>query len=336
MNQRRIHWFEKFQVQLATAAVLAATYFALWPLLRNCDPQEPLTFLADGADRTLTLAIAFWAIACICAAGTAGGRPEGAMVAALIGLGGLSLRSPPMRALLWAHMNSAAALYGTLILEILLLACVVAVAEVTVGLTRRLTGLVAPGWKWRDPSAKLSDKQREELGEVPLGGKPVQGGLLLDVLLAVFSRPMRRQPSPAHATPRSWMVKAASFLALATVIATVLSLLLMRSSDRGQILFALLVSFFLGSLVSHQKFPCGLSALCWIMPVVVGVCFYALGAASSMGPGPQGWIEVGYYARALPIDWITAGGGGAMLGYWASSRIHQMRRIERQEQTEGV
>jgi len=336
MNQRRLHWFEKLQVQLTTVAVLAATYFALWPLLRNCDPQEPLTFLADGAGRTLALAIAFWAIACICAAATAGGRPEGAMVAALIGLGGLSLRSPRMRALLWAHVDSAPALYRTLILEILLLAFFVVVADLIAGLMRRLMRRLGPRWQWRDPSAELSDKQREELGEMIVAGKPVQGGLLLDVLLAVFTRRMRRHPPPAHATPRSWVVRAASFLALAMVIATVLLLLLMRSSDRGQILFALLVSFFLGSLVSHQKFPCRLSALCWLMPVILGVCFYALGAASSVGPGPRGWIEIDYYARALPIDWITAGGGGSMLGCWASSRIHQMRHIERQEQAEGA
>jgi hypothetical protein len=35
------------------------------------------------------------------------------------------------------------------------------------------------------------------------------------------------------------------------------------------------------------------------------------------------------YAYALPIDWMTVGEGGALLGYWVSQRIHEIRHFEK-------
>ena len=75
------------------------------------------------------------------------------------------------------------------------------------------------------------------------------------------------------------------------------------------------------------------SLFCWAMPVPAGVLFYLLASLSS-GPGKeQAWIDVpkyAKYAQALPIDWITFGSGGAILGFWISERIHEMRHFEKQ------
>ena len=103
-------------------------------------------------------------------------------------------------------------------------------------------------------------------------------------------------------------------------------LVLMKSSNRGQILFALGASFLLGTMIAHQLFPATQSAVAWAGPVLGAVFLYALTCASSIGLGPQAWREVLINARALPVDWITFGAGGAVLGYWISARIHEMRR----------
>ena len=124
----------------------------------------------------------------------------------------------------------------------------------------------------------------------------------------------------------------APYMLLALVIAAALLLTLLRSADRGQVIFALLASFFLATLIAHQVFPNNRGALAWVLPVVLAVASYALGSASALGKPPQGWIEVSYYAQVLPIDWLTAGAGGAMAGYWVSLRIFEAQRIDRLEQ----
>ena len=37
------------------------------------------------------------------------------------------------------------------------------------------------------------------------------------------------------------------------------------------------------------------------------------------------------YARVLPIDWLTFGIGGGLLGHWLSSRMHEAKHIEEKE-----
>ena len=60
-------------------------------------------------------------------------------------------------------------------------------------------------------------------------------------------------------------------------------------------------------------------------------------AAAAAGSQPDAWARVNDYSRALPVDWLTAGSGGAVLGYWISERLHEMKYIERhQEQSEGA
>ena len=119
-------------------------------------------------------------------------------------------------------------------------------------------------------------------------------------------------------------------LGLGLVVALVLLMLLMRSSDRGQILFALLAAFLSASAIAHQVFPTPHSIVVWGMPMLVAIGLYAL-AAFTAGHGEGAWIGLPKYAGALPVDWLTAGCGGALIGYWISERIHELRHIQRGE-----
>jgi hypothetical protein len=125
--------------------------------------------------------------------------------------------------------------------------------------------------------------------------------------------------------------RGAACLAVGLGVALVMLWLLLRSPERGQILFALLVSFVLAALIAHQLLPSRHSMLMWTLPFVVAMFLYAMGAALDLGESPRAWAIVPLRARALPIDWMTAGCGGAFLGYWLSARIHEMRFIEKRE-----
>ena len=153
---------EKFQVQLVTVAALAVVYLGLWPLFRGSDPSGPVTFLSNGSLAEMGLfAVVFWALACVCAAVTITGRPEGAMIAMLIGAGGLALRSGQIRTLLWSNMANGSALYGRLAVEVLILAAVVAVGSTVIGLVRLAASRVRPRWLWRDPLAEPGGMQTD-------------------------------------------------------------------------------------------------------------------------------------------------------------------------------
>ena len=77
--------------------------------------------------------------------------------------------------------------------------------------------------------------------------------------------------------------------------------------------------------------PWGITS--WPAAMLLAIVFYALGSlpatAGAFGPA---WTHTPYYARALPIDWLTAGAGGALFGYWSSQRVHEAHHLAENEQ----
>lgn len=262
------------------------------------------------------------------------------MIAVLIGAGGLSLRSGQIRALLWNNMANSGVLYSKLILEVIVLALLLAVAETVISLIRGAIGRVMPGLLWADPLSQTSDQQRRESPK-PLAASAsgwLAEAYVVGLIIAAFKRLVREvSPKDGRARRKSKTLnQAASFFGVALIVAAVLVMCLMRSAQRGQILFALLAAFFLAVLIAHQLFPTPYARAAWALPIVLAVCSYALAVAAGIGTPPQGWIDVRNYARALPLDWLTAGCGGAMLGHWVSARVYEARHFDKQQQEEGV
>jgi hypothetical protein len=110
--------------------------------------------------------------------------------------------------------------------------------------------------------------------------------------------------------------------------------LLARSSDRGQILFALLAGNFLATLVAYQVFPSRSRWAAWASALAAGVVFYVLAAVGAPRTGAGAWVFVANCSQALPIDWITAGLGGALLGFWGSSRLHEGKFLDQCEDSQ--
>lgn len=297
MTQRKFHWLEKLQVQLASAAALFIVYFWLYPLVRPWDPNAALAFVPyGGLGQLAMLAGIVWALAAVAALLTTKSRPQGAMVAALIGAGGFCLRSPQMRTLLWLQGDGYAGLFFKLIGETVLLTVVLLGAAVIIAAVRRAVEAIQPAWMWSDP--------------------------LLDA----------PQEKKSH---RDRLFQALSCVGLMLALAIVLVIVLLRTADRGQIIFALLTANLLGMLAAHQVFPARSSVVAWVGPMLIGVLFYILavvGALTHSDAGANLWASVTLYANPLPIDWMTAGAGGGVLGYWISERIHELRHIERHEQ----
>jgi len=278
-------------------------YFLLAPAVWRQGSLMPLAFIPTGDyAHAAAFAVGLAVLAAVCAVATITARPAGAMLAVLIGIGGLSLRSEGIRTLLWDRQDELGGLYGELVLEVVMMFVILAAAAAVIGLVRRVAGRLVPTWVWRDP-----------LPEMHASGD------------------RRHGPIGKAARRREIIKRYAWSLLLGMAIAPVLVLLLMRSDDRGQILFGLLAGFGVAAAVANYVFPVSGGAVFLVMPVLTAVLFYAMAGATYVPDPPQGWINVPLYAHPLPIDWLAAGGAGAILGYFISARIRQLHGIERHE-----
>ncbi len=308
------HWLEKAHVQAAAAAALAFMWFVGWRLVQPEDPQSALTFIPTGHYACFAVFAALvLAFAVGCALVTLPARPEGALLATLVGAAGLSLRSAPMRTVLWQFPDPRW-VFLKLAVEALLMVAVLFAAAAVILLVRSVFRRLAPRWVWKEQPEQLS------------GGDEQPGGQ---------GRPS--EPGEPATTLRAGAARAGACLLMEMAAATVLLVLTFRSPDRGQIAFALAGSFFLSALIAHQTFPARAAAACWLGPVVMAVAVFALGYLVADYPDQPTWHAALLVAQnlplraALPVDWMTLGGAGAVGGFWLSRRFHYARLHHGQE-----
>jgi hypothetical protein len=330
MSQWRFHWIEKTQVQLASALGIVACYLLLWPMVRPADPLGPLAMLAHGRVGAVALVLAASAVL----AGTGGlitthSRPVGAVVTALLGIGGLSLRSPWIRPLLWSHEGSFPGLYAVLAVETLLLSLAWPISAIVAAFVRSAIAGARPEWTWRDPLEPASTDEDDPAVRWYQDYRAMLARLIAPVPVGAPSASRH----PRQGRPNEW-INAPLCMVMCGAVSSILLLLLLQSPLRGQVLFALLASCTLGMLLAHQVYPTRHSGVAWATPVVLAMAFYTLSAIHAgglHGSDPEAWRQVGPWAQILPIDWLTAGCGGAGLGVWISSRVHELRHIESQQ-----
>jgi len=299
MTGAQLHWIEKLTVQVAAVAALAGGYFLAFPAMRGSDPELAVAFMPTGSYvQGMVFAVMVLVLAAACALLTLPARPEGALVAALIGAGGVSARSPGFRTLLWTQSGGLGGLYLGLIAEVAFLAVVLAGAFAVIGLVRRVMTAAWPGLVWKPPTEGAASS-----------GSP-------------------RPPQGRSARAGTDLGRSLGAMGLELALGMVLLLVFLQSSDRGQVIFALLAGFALAVIAANRLCPVRESHFFWLAPMAVAVLFYLLGWVSSAGASSGNWTAVPLYANILPVDWLTAGCGGAALGYWISQRAGESRYSE--------
>ncbi|MCJ7543174.1 MAG: hypothetical protein MUP47_01195, partial [Phycisphaerae bacterium] len=124
--------------------------------------------------------------------------------------------------------------------------------------------------------------------------------------------------------------------ALALAVGLAVLTVLLQSSRRGQVLFALLASFAVAAWLAQRLLPAPHVEAYLLAPVVAALVLYALASVASYGPRPEAWAAVPLHARVLPVDWLTAGCGGAMFGCWVGQRMQEGKLLDRlEEQQKG-
>ncbi|MFA6133211.1 MAG: hypothetical protein WC869_04255 [Phycisphaerae bacterium] len=298
MSHQQLHWFEKQVVQLTAAAALAVVYFLLYPAVRLCDERTAIAFFPTGSyGQALAFAVMVVALAGACGLMTISARPEGAILATLVAVGGISLHSASFNTLLWMDSDGYGGTLRLLAAETLFMGVILTVAVAVIGGVRRMVRAVRPNWLWRSPMGEPAAPRRQNF-QLLLGRSLVSMGL-------------------------------------SVLIAVVLLLILLQSDQRGQAIFALVASFTLAVLIAHRSMPAPFSVVFLAGPLLAGIFLYILASVASIGTRVEDWVMVPLYARALPIDWLSAGGAGAALGFWLSERGNEAQFLENLDVAKG-
>jgi hypothetical protein len=331
MNYKRFHLFEKTQVLIAGGGLLAVVFFLLGGFFQPADPLGPLAMLPNGHPvKLLSAGALLLVLAILTGAMTTHSRPEGGLLTALVALGGLALLSEPIDTLLWRYGAPRSGLYGQLILEVLLLGVAVTLAEWLVTLVRALLAKANSAWVWADPLDQITDEQRKILrdsqvhlrwdGDILDGNSllfsPGVRNTLIGNIESLVSGRKDARVARHHAAAKAFR-RGAACLGLGVIVGVLLVLLLMQSDQRGQILFSLFAGFTVAALAAQHVFPTRAMFVAWLMPIATAVVFYLLAV---LIPG-----EIRPQFEALPIDWITAGCSGALLGFWIAGRMRESR-----------
>lgn len=318
MSHQRWHIIEKIQVEAAAVAALAAMYFLFWQWVKPSDVDGAVVFFPLGAFKEFAAFVAaVWLLAAGVALLTTSARPQGALLAALVGAGGVSLRSQPMRLLLM-RFEPPGSLLGPLMLELLAMVVVLMGAMAIIQLVRRAVARVRPGWV------------RPDGADSPAAG-PQRVNVPLFLLSGLWHpQALLRLPAGGRQARQSAgdvVVACLASLGLTVLIGLVLMKVILFDTSRGQILFSVAAAFFVGAAVATYFFPVNSPLPCWIAPVLLGLLFYAK-AATVGDAGVLTWTRVDAFTHILPVDWLAAGCGGAVGGYWLACRVHEAKHAE--------
>lgn len=131
----------------------------------------------------------------------------------------------------------------------------------------------------------------------------------------------------------------ASALAMQVGVMVVCILLFGQTDAKAQIIASVGFSAFVGACAAYYMYPISPSPWLWVGSMVVGIIGYAI-AYFSIGTSDE-WktgqlsFTLAPLARALPLDYATAGPAGAILGYWMSRKWHR-QRIDESTATEST
>jgi hypothetical protein len=329
---------EKVAVYGVAALLAAATYFGFAPKIFSADPTGPISPLATGQyANEIFLAAVFLVAGLVLAAGGVFVRPASFSLVLLAGMAGISMKSGMFRVLVWQD-GTGVAVWGRMLAELLVLAIVMLVADFAAAYFRRWIAGRRGGFVIL--SATLNDEQLADLVEekivLPERQLLWSREVLLEMsrenhalaLLLLLGRLKKLQSS--HRTLAVMALKnAAGFLFVGTAIGLVAAYVLAGSACRGQLVFAAFAAFWLASVAAYHMYPVTDSFPAWIMPVIVGAVYFLIAMFTSSAINPDQWEKLRNVFQILPVDWIFAGGAGAMFGLWSSDRAKETQIIEK-------
>ncbi len=317
MTEQRWHILEKIQVQIAAVAALAIMYFVFWRWIKPEDVNGVATFIPLHAyGHLITFALFTWLLAAGVAVITTTSRPQGALLATLVGAGGVSLHTQPMRLLLM-QFSPPATLMRPLIVEMVCMAAIVMVAAAIIQLVRAVVQKIHP--PIMRPNVLMSEGSH--------GGEARENSLLVWLLTGQkYSSGLlaRTAAQKSEISLKDVFLTAGGCLAITVIIALLLMEVTIFEVQRGQLLFGVAISFFVGAAVGTYFMPINFCWPCWLAAILIGGLCYVKGCAV-VDTGVLTWTHMDYFTNILPVDWLSAACGGAVGGFWLARRLHDLK-----------
>jgi hypothetical protein len=307
---RALHFFEK--VRVCTGCAIAAALFVTvgWTIARPVDPQMPLTFaLSGGGGPTVAMTIALLAAVAAAVATVVASRTmhHAGVVAVAIGLAVMTTRGGTMLELLMYYgvgQTERRRLAMALLIDLALWAGAMACAWLSEQLVQRWIGSASPS-----PDDVVNTTSHPDRGAKGKDASAPSGLLLRHGFLGA-----------GIAAVVAWIV-----ISL-TITRTPASVV-----QRGQVYFALALGCGLGAVAGTQLWPRGRAVWYALSVLVLAMIAYAW-----MYARPLLDVGEGYYAqlattppnplvRALPVEFMSVGVAGALVGYWFGLRIYRNR-----------
>ncbi|HNX26033.1 MAG TPA: hypothetical protein PKK48_01350 [Phycisphaerae bacterium] len=337
MTRNKYLLAEKIVVYGAAAAMAAVIYFAFAPLILPVDPTGPIAPLLTGEfGYEILLVSVLLAAGLAFAAGGVLVRPGSFSLVLLAGMAGVSMKSGMFRVVLW-QKGTDLGIWVCMLAELLILAAAMLIVDFAASLFRRRAirrgGFTAL-------SARLSDEQLASLAEDKLILPERQMLWSRDVLpnmavenhflsLLLLLCGLNRFKSSHRTLAVMALKNAAGFTVVGMAVGLVAAYVLAGSVARGQLVFAAFGAFWLAAEAGYYLYPVPDSFPAWLLPVMVGAAYYVIAMFTSSDLNPDQWTKLKNVFQILPVDWIFAGGAGAMFSLWSSDRSKEVRIIEK-------
>jgi hypothetical protein len=334
ISRKRLLEFEKLQVMLASAALLSLAYWPLAGMLSSReDPMAPLAFICSSDMAGLAgTALLLFVLCALASLVTVHSRVEGAMAVGLVAMAGFSIRSGGAETLLASSGENLSRVYHLMAIETVFYAVLMFLACEIVFAVRRTASKMAPWMKRSGLLETLTDGEIDKLraGGIELSSRDTLseaklGGFADYLLHRHFSKSESESDDKSGTgSPIGHLM----FLGVGLVAGLVFASLLMRSAQRGQILFSLFIGYMLAAMLAYHFFPVSRPYVAWIMPLLTAMVLYVV---ASMGRRDTDSVSIAAMAslyKTLPLDWLAAGCSGSLLGAWVGRRMRDFRIME--------
>ena len=318
INRSRLFW-EKFPAWIVGFCLLGLTFWTFRYSFMPADPVGPNLLLGfNGVSFAL-----FAVISAIFVSGlTLVSRSTGALFAIFLGMLGVSLRSGALYENI-SIPSQTQSIYLSLIYEMLFLG----------GLAIILTNLVLgcrkgfkkkfPQYAWQPLFHRLDKREISWLNKYADEQDDINT-FLRQYPILIQGDFVNHKPGFKR-TKSFELQELGGFVVIIASVGLFCATFLMRSPERGQVIFSLLGGFLVAGFVAGKMFPTNKTYLAWVGVFIAGLIVYAL-AYLTQANVPL--LDVRPQFQVLPIDWFSAGSAGALLGAWMNQRAGDICVVE--------
>lgn len=301
-----VRFVDKLRIVAACAVAVWLMRYVGWYVIAPADPEMGLTFvLNEQPPAGAWIGVLLLSLVCSVLGTAISGKrlPEAGMLVGCVGLAALAARAGTMQEVLAYHAGTEEASRQRL----MLLMMVDTALWAAILLVNWLAVTAAYRWLWRAPF-------HYPLTNASTSDKPSSG--------SAGTRP-------------GWLATGATVIAALFLMNTAFGRTAVTPILRGQVFAALVLGFWV--IVIGVRYFVAIHDSRWyaVAPLLVALGAYALGYFNT----DLSWTEQSYQelattpphmlVRALPVEYLTLGLAGTIMGFWSGEKIEEVAELEK-------